>query len=158
VITLQGEVFRPSNVEKVVDDMLKEFMEQIGKFNEEEYKTRCDVMMHDMNTLSRSLAVTTYKLFNDKMYEELTGDATTFRNIHKHNSLKEFKEFADNKLLKIGSRVTVEVFSKAVTAEEASFKLDAGSAFGNKEYAIIDLNFIAGLKEKRPNLKDEFGI
>lgn len=46
--------------------MLKEFMTEMANLSERDYKSKFDMLIHDITTLPNSLSKTAYKLFYDK--------------------------------------------------------------------------------------------
>ena len=63
---VEGETFRPTGIEQVVDAMLREFIDEMRILSDDEYNKLCAMMVRDSTTLPTSLSSMTSRLYSDK--------------------------------------------------------------------------------------------
>ena len=63
---VEGESFRPTGIEHIVDAMLAEFIDEMRVLSDEEYNKLCTIMVKDSTTLPTSLSSVTSRLYSDK--------------------------------------------------------------------------------------------
>lgn len=63
---VEGETFRPTGIEQVVDAMLGEFIDEMRILSDDEYNKLCAMMVRDSTTLPTSLSSVTSRLYSDK--------------------------------------------------------------------------------------------
>lgn len=63
---VEGETFRPTGIEGIVDAMLQEFIDEMRILNEDEYTKLCTMMVRESTTLPTSLSSVASRLYSDK--------------------------------------------------------------------------------------------
>ena len=63
---LEGETFRPTGIEEIVDAMINEYIGEMRILNENEYNTLCRLLVKESSRLPTSLSRLTSRLYSDK--------------------------------------------------------------------------------------------
>lgn len=63
---VEGEAFRPTGIEAVVDAMLGEFIAEMRVLAESEYKDLCALLVRSSTKLPTSLSSVASRLYSDK--------------------------------------------------------------------------------------------
>lgn len=60
-----------------------------------------------------------------------------------------------DRLVTKGTRLSIQMFAKELKAEDAEFRLEANLAFGDKQYEVINLEYLEGLKNKQIDIHND---
>jgi len=148
VIMVEGETFRPTGIEQIVDAMMLEFIDEMRILSEDEYDKLCAMMVRESTTLPTSLASVTSRLYSDKRFEETMGDQISYQNVLKFNKIAEFRTFVSKYLLQDSSRLTIQMFAEEVRTEEQNFIMEANLALNRRAYDVVTLDQIRAMKSK----------
>lgn len=63
---VEGETFRPTGIEDVVDATLSEFIDEMRILKEEEYNNLCSMLVRESTRLPPTLVKMASRLYSDK--------------------------------------------------------------------------------------------
>ena len=145
---MQGESFRPNQIEKTVEKTLKNFLEEIKSMDENDFMEAKQSILNELNEFSTSLPHVAEKYFarmEENILEENDQNYTTISNSLTQESLYLFaKEFFVNK----PRRITLELFANSISEDESGFNLSSEFTLDQREYELCTIDSLLERKTR----------
>ncbi len=136
---VQGETFRPTEVEKVVDQTIAEFIEGLNKITPERLEKFKKKTLEDLHEFPNSLGEISDK-YVSSVEEQVLGDSIEdYQEIAKRITVKYLYEFAKKTFVEKSQRVTIELFANEVRENEKTFEEKTEAILDKKTYKLIQL-------------------
>lgn len=148
IILVQGENFRPHKVEALVDDMMSVFLEGIKHIDEKEFASVKQKILFEQIAFTNSLKDVADKYYDSVEEQLLNPNEKEYSELMKQVTLKSLYQFARRFLVKESRRITIELFAKKITDEEATYKLLPSFNLNQKSYQIWSLDDVVQRKSK----------
>ena len=146
MVLIQGENFRPHQIEKAVDQTLKEFIDNIKKMSLLEIKNQMEDTINDIMQFPDDLDEVASKIYYHLEEEKVNLDKSDYEDIFNNVTVEEFYDFAYNSLVNDCKRVTIELFANEVREEEMRFKLLDVFSLDQREYEVVPLEVLESFK------------
>ena len=148
VIILQGESFRPSEVESVVEDTVREFIEELRAKPVSEIAQLKDLVVERYTEFTNSLSDVTSREWDFIHEAYILGEEGDYVKEAEEIQLQDLVDFAEEMFVKTQKRVTVELFAHGVSPQEEEFQLQKNKALGGFEYETVSLDEMLAIRER----------
>lgn len=147
IILVQGENFRPAEIEKVIEDTVLEFIEQLRAKTDEELDDIKMLVVEKYTEFSNSLSDVTSKEWNFIEAEYILGERADYEKEALDVSKDEIIQFAEQMFIHRQKRITVELFAHGLTEDEHRFQLLEQDSLGGLQYEIRSLDEIVKIRD-----------
>ena len=151
IVLVQGESFRPHQIEHQVDGMIQTFIQGLTGISEEEFEKVKALMLEQLTEFSVLLENIHEKYHHAVEEQILKEDDVSFEDISKSLTRESIQEFANEFFVQNQRRVTIELFASRVDEDEARFTMASSLGLGKKAYTITSLAEMAQLKAAASN-------
>lgn len=148
VIILQGESFRPNEIETVVEDTVREFIEELRAKAESEITQLKDLVVERYTEFTNSLSDVTSREWDFIHEAYILGEEGDYVKEAEEIQLQDLVDFAEEMFVNTQKRVTIELFAHGVSREEEEFQLQKSQALGGFEYKTVSLDEMLAIREK----------
>ncbi|MCA6492174.1 MAG: hypothetical protein IM572_05825 [Chitinophagaceae bacterium] len=146
IVLVQGESFRPHQIEHQIDGTLQKFIDELRQIPTDEFEKVKLLMLEQMTEFSVLLENIHSKYHHNVEEQILKEDDMSFQDISKSLTLDSMQEFATEFFVKNQRRVTIELFANRVNEDEAFFNMDRSFSLNKEPYTITSLAEMAELK------------
>lgn len=148
VIILQGESFRPSDIESVVEDTVREFIAELKSKSGEEIEQLKELIVERYTEFTNSLSDVTSREWDFIHEAYILGEDGDYIREAKDIRLEDLVKFAEDMFLTTQKRVTIELFAHGASKEEMEYEIERSQALGGKEYEIVSLDEMLAIREQ----------
>lgn len=140
VVLLQGEKFLPHDIEKTIEQTLKNFIGFIKTKSEEDLKKSAEKIIEDVKKLDGNIKDITDKIFYYWSDEKITNDTKSYDDALNSFEAKNVFDMVDQVFSdgKNQKRIILELFSKDITDDIKNYKLSKEFTLTGEEYNIQD--------------------
>ena len=146
MVLVQGESFRPHDIEGDVDDTLASFLKEIKGMKKSDFDSILRKTVRQLEYFPSDLDAVSDKLFMD-MEEVLTdGKPESYISIYRKMTKEGLYEFIDGFMRKNFRRLTIELFANQVTPEEKDYRQIPDFNLNRKPYTLTDIETLVAKK------------
>jgi len=146
IVLVQGESFRPHQIEHQIDGTIQKFIDGLMAISEEEFEKVKTLMLEQLTEFSVLLENIHEKYHHSVEEQILKEDDVSFEDISKSLTRESMQEFAKEFFVQNQRRVTIELFANRVSEDEAQFNMASSLSLGKQAYTITNLAEMAQLK------------
>ena len=147
MILVQGEKFRPNEIESDIEDTIREFFEELKKKSSTEIENLKAIILQNYTEFTNSLEDVTGKLWDFIEEEYILEEKQDYETIATGISLKELIEYYQNTFFKNQKRITLQLYAHELKPEEANFKIDPSKRLIDLDYQIKSLDEMIAMRE-----------
>jgi len=147
IILVQGENFRPADIEKDIEDTVLELIEQIKNKSPSELDDMKMLVIEKYTEFSNSLSDVTSKEWEFIEAAYILGEKTDYERVAFDITKEEIIEFAMETFIHKQKRITVELFAHGLTEDEHRYQLLPEDSLGGLEYEIRSLDEIMKIRD-----------
>lgn len=147
IILVEGESFRPNNIEKVVDETISNFIKGIMSYDDEDFIAAKDNTLQQLSEFSPNLPSVAEKFLVNMDEQLLSEDDQTYEEISKSITKNSLYLFAKDFLINRPRRLTIELFANKIESNEMSFKLEADLNLDKRNYEVVTLDYLLDRKQ-----------
>jgi secreted Zn-dependent insulinase-like peptidase len=147
IILVQGENFRPADIEKDIEETVLEFIEQLKEKSEQELDDIKMLVVEKYTEFSNSLSDVTSKEWEFIESAYILGEKTDYEKVAMNITKEDVLEFAMQTFIHKQKRITVELFAHGLTEDEHRFQLLPEDALGGLEYEIRNLDEVMKIRD-----------
>ena len=162
MILIQGEKFRPTEIEGDIEDTIREFFEELKGKSNDEVESLKSVILQNYTEFTNSLEDVTGKLWDFIEEEYILEEEQDYETIAKQITLQDMVEYYQSTFYDHQKRITLQLFAHELKEEEKTFKLEEGKRLINLEYQFKSIDemiqmrqdSVKTFKRELRNLKD----
>ena len=147
MILVQGEKFRPTEIEDDIETTIKDFFEELKAKTADEVEGLKSVILQNYTEFTNSLEDVTSKLWDFIEEEYILDEKQDYETIAGSISLKDMTDYYQSTFFDNQRRITLQLFAHELKPEEASFKLDKSKQLIDLEYQIKSLDEMIQLRK-----------
>jgi secreted Zn-dependent insulinase-like peptidase len=136
IILVQGENFRPTDIEKDIEQTILEFMDIIENKTIEDIEDIKFLMLERFTEFSNSLEDVTAKEWDFIETEYILQEKPEYQKIADDIQKEDLIEFCKDVFLNHQKRISIELFAHQMTKEEESFELLTEESLGGVSYEL----------------------
>jgi secreted Zn-dependent insulinase-like peptidase len=162
MILIQGEKFRPTEIEGDIEDTIRDFFEELKAKTTEEVEGLKKMILQNYTEFTNSLEDVTGKLWDFIEEEYILEEEQDYETIAKQISLQDMVDYYQSTFYDNQRRITLQLFAHELKEEEKNFKLEEGKRLVNLDYQFKSIdemiqmrqNSVQTFKRELRNLKD----
>ncbi len=136
---VQGETFRPTEIEKIVDETIIGFIEKLKKLTPETLEKVKKKTIEDFHEFPDSLGDISERYISSIEEQILNESTEDYQDIAKSISVEYLCNFAKNVFIEKARRVTIELFANEVRDKERDFVENKDAMLDKKVYKLVGL-------------------
>jgi hypothetical protein len=147
IILIQGENFRPADIEKDIEETVLEFIEQLKEKTDQELDDIKMLVVEKYTEFSNSLSDVTSKEWEFIESAYILGEKTDYEKVAIDITKEDILDFAMQTFIHRQKRITVELFAHGLTEDEHRFQLLPENSLGGLEYEIRNLDEVMRIRD-----------
>lgn len=140
MVLLNGEKFKPEEVEAVIFERINAFVEEFKKMDPKTLKSNAKNQWQEKLKLKGLLHNVSHRIFHYWQDEELFDLKSEYMEELERFDYKESFDLADKYLKENGKILILEMCSEQFTPDRAKFILDKKLTMGEKGYQLADID------------------
>lgn len=139
MVIVQGEKFRPTGIENIVDDTILSFIEGLKKITPERLEKFKKKTIEDLHEFPNSLSDVADRYISS-VEEQILGESTEdYTEIAKQITVDFLSNLAKKVFVEKPERITIELFANEVGKDEITFMEKADALLDKKTYKLVQL-------------------
>ena len=147
MILIQGEKFRPTEIEGDIEDTIRDFFEELKMKSVDDVEGLKSVILQNYTEFTNSLEDVTGKLWDFIEEEYILNEEQDYDTIAKGISLKDLIEYYQSTFYDNQRRITLQLFAHELKDEERDFHLEEGKRLVNMDYQVKSLDEMIAMRE-----------
>lgn len=145
---MQGESFRPNEIEHLVDKTILDFLNSLQNMEEDEFNKAKESVLFELNEWSQNLPQVADKFYVNMDEQILEESDQTYVEIAQTMTQKSLYLFAKEFLINKPRRLTIELFAKQISEQERAFRLESENTLDRRPYEVVSLESLIERKKK----------
>ena len=147
IILVQGEKFRPNEIEGDIEDTIREFMVLLNKKTNAEVEELKAVILEYYTEFTNSLDDVTSKEWDFLEEEYVLNENEDYEKVAENISKEDLIDYCQTTFYDLQRRLTVQLFSNKVTPEEQKYRLEDDKMLVDMPYDFKTVDEMIKIRE-----------
>lgn len=148
IVLVQGENFRPHNIETQIDGMIEGFLQEMRSLTNEDLDKVKNHMLENLIEFSAVLEDVHEKYYMNVEEQILHEDSMNYTDIAAKINPRSLYQFAEDFFVKNQRRLTIELFASKITKEEHDFRMPSTFSLDKKPYTLKTIDELVAMKTR----------
>ena len=155
MIMIQGQKFRPTEIEGLIEDTIRNFFEELKKKTNNELDDLKDLIVRNYTEFTNSIGDVASKLWDFIEEEYILEEEQDYETIATSITLSDLTEYYQSTFFDNQKRITLQLFSKELKEEEKNFTIDPNKRLIDLDYQIKSIDEMIQLRKDSVKTFDE---
>ena len=140
MILIQGEKFRPNEIEGLIEDTIREFQEELKKKTSTDLDDLKSILIRDYTEFTNDIGDVTSKLWDFIEEEYILNENQDYETIAQKITMEDILKYYQSTFFDNLRRITLQLYAHELKEEEKNFRIEPAKRLVDLDYQIKSLD------------------